>query len=796
MQTNKTFLLILLIGCFLSSPQLVCGQNTALAWATYFGGPDNDYGKAIATDTAGNIYITGITNSVSGIASAGALQTVFGGGATNSGDAFVAKFTSSGNLLWATYFGGSNNEQGIALATDNSGNIYLAGYTSSTVGIATTGAYQSIQAGSDDAFIAKFSSSGSLIWASYYGGTGMDRAYALAVDTGNNVYLAGSTRSSSDIATAGSHQASISSTSADEGFIVKFDSSGSRLWGTYYGGNGGDIVRTLGIDPFNNLLVGGQVTSASTTGIATASAFQSAYAGGMNDGFIAKFTASGALIWSTYYGGSGTDQIRQIIADDSGNIYTAAVTTSSSNIATATVFQSVYGGGQQDGLITRFDSSGQRIWATYYGGSLLDDAASLAYDGSGSLYITGVTVSTQNIATPGIINDTIQVRDAYLTKFTTSGTRLWGTYIGGSDIDVPMSMAYHAGNVYLTGQTNSAGNFATTGSFQSLPGGAGYYDGFLIKINDCPALTPPSAIVGSSFICPGDTVVFSVAPVAGAQSYTWTLPSGWTGTSSVDSICVVAAAGINDTIFVSANYVCGTSAPTALGVTVSAAAAVTALGNLAICSGDSVTLLANTQSVTSWQWLHNGQVIANATDSMLSVQQAGNYTVVTVTNNLCTDTSVADTVIVHPLPQPVISMSGNTLSTGSYTSYQWYHNSAAITGATNQTYTMITITGNYAVEVTDTNGCKAMSADYIPTGIASMNAHPEIGTYPNPVKDVLMIDAPYKVAVTIRSIDGKTLQQLSDVKEVDMSRYAAGLYFIRFIDEKGTMICERKVVKE
>lgn len=795
MQTNKTFLLILLIGCFLSSPQLVSGQNTSLAWATYFGGPDNDYGKAIATDTAGNIYITGITNSVSGIASTGALQTVFGGGATNSGDAFVAKFTPSGSLLWATYFGGSNNEQGLALATDNSGNVYLAGYSSSTVGIATVGAYQSTQGGSDDAFIAKFSSSGSLVWASYYGGTGMDRAYAVTVDTANNVYLAGSTRSSSGIATTGGHQTTISSTGSDEGFIVKFDSTGSRLWATYYGGNGGDIIRSLAVDAANNIVMAGQTTSASTTGIASTGAWQSTYGGSNNDGFIARFSASGQRLWGTYYGGNLADQLYAVNCDDSGHIYVSG-NTKSAAMATLNAYQATFGGGVSDGLLSQFDTLGQLIWSTYYGGSFTDNAVAAIPDNNGHVYLYGQTVSTQGIATPGVINDTLQFRDAYVAKFTTGGGLLWGTYVGGSDDEVPQAMDYFSGNIYLTGQSNSVANFTTPGSYQSTLNGNINYDGFLAKINDCPALISPSAIVGNSFICPGDTVVFSVAPVAAAQSYTWTLPSGWAGSSSTDSIMVVAASGLNDTIFVSANYVCGTSAPVALAVTVSAPAAVMALGNLAICSGDSVTLLANTESVTSWQWLHNGQVIANATDSMLSVQQAGNYTVVTVTNNLCTDTSVADTVIVHSLPQPVISMSGNTLSTGSYITYQWYHNGAAITGATNQTYTMIAITGSYAVEVTDTNGCKAMSADYIPTSIASMNVHPEIRIYPNPVTDVLVIDAPYKVAVTIRSIDGKTLQQLYDVKDVDMSRYASGLYFVRLTNEAGVMICERKLVKE
>src|SRR5690606_23490554 len=132
-------------------------------------------------------------------------------------------------------------------------------------------------------------------------------------------------------------------------------------------------------------------------------------------------------------------------------------------------------------------------------------------------------------------------------------------------------------------------------------------------------------------------------------------------------------AAVTDTLKVQAQYGCGNSAWIALPVTIAPAATLSPAGNLSLCAGDSITLHANTQDVTGWQWLQNGMLIAGENDSLLMVQQAGSYAVIT-TNAACADTSASDTVVVHPLPTPVITRSGNTLTTGNYLSYQWYYN--------------------------------------------------------------------------------------------------------------------------
>ncbi|RYD86415.1 MAG: hypothetical protein EOP50_22430, partial [Sphingobacteriales bacterium] len=240
-------------------------------------------------------------------------------------------------------------------------------------------------------------------------------------------------------------------------------------------------------------------------------------------------------------------------------------------------------------------------------------------------------------------------------------------------------------------------------------------------------------IAGPVFICPDAQATYSIAPVTGALSYTWSLPSGWTGASASDSIQVTPGSG-TDTIRVSANFLCGSSPFQELVVQVSEPAGITPLGSTSFCSGDSLQLLANGDTSITWQWLLNGAPIPNASDSLLTVTQSGIYSVITVRNALCTDTSDGDIIIVHPLPVPLILSNGTALTTAQYDTYQWNHNGSAITGATSQSYTVILATGSYTVTVTDSNGCTATSAPYVISSIGEMKTN-EVSIYPNPAAD-------------------------------------------------------------
>ncbi|MFI5221371.1 MAG: PKD domain-containing protein [Bacteroidia bacterium] len=260
-------------------------SSGSLQWATYFGGNLEDDGFGIATDTNGNIFITGSTTSTTGIATSSAYQTINGGGSI---DGFIAKFSSSGSLQWSTYYGGSGFDGGDGITTDKIGNVLITGTTNSTTGIATIGTHQSSLSGGGDAFITKFNSSGSRLWGSYYGGTNNDGGNGISTDSVGNVYITGSTNSTSGIASLGSYQTLYSGGSTyGDAFIAEFSPSGSRVWSSYYGGSGDEIVTGIIATANGNAFITGYTNS--TLGIATLNSHQSVYGGGIYDAFIGKF---------------------------------------------------------------------------------------------------------------------------------------------------------------------------------------------------------------------------------------------------------------------------------------------------------------------------------------------------------------------------------------------------------------------------------------------------------------------------------------------------------------------------
>jgi hypothetical protein len=421
--------------------------DPTLLWATYYGGTVADYGYSCAVDASDNIYLAGYTTSSTNIASGGHQNTIGG-----SFDAFLVKFNSAGTRQWATYYGGTGFDQSTPCAVDGSGNVYLAGYTSSTTNIASGGHQNTIGGGGDDAFLVKFNSAGTRQWATYYGGTGGDGSYSCAIDASDNVYLAGFTRSTTNIA-AGGHQNTIGG-GGDDAFLVKFNSAGTRQWATYYGGTGSDASNSCAVDASGNVYLAGYTES--TTNIA-AGGHQDTYGSGLRDAFLVKFNSAGTRQWATYYGGTGTDYGYSCAVDGSDNVYLAGFTPSTTNIASGGHQDTIVGG--DDAFLVKFNSAGTRQWATYYGGTGTDYGWSCVVDASDNVYLAGQTQSTTNIASGGH-QDTIGGSvDAFLVKFTgqpclfTSATITQASCTSFTLND----STYTASGTYTQNRTNAAG---------------------------------------------------------------------------------------------------------------------------------------------------------------------------------------------------------------------------------------------------------------------------------------------------------------------------------------------------
>lgn len=252
-------------------------------WGTYYGSTAIDIAHGVATDGAGNVYISGYTSGTSGIASPGAYQTSYGGG---TWDIYLAKFDGSGARQWCTYYGGTGEDVSYALTSDISGNVILTGYTESS-GIASPGAYQTSLASTLDVIITKFDGAGSRQWATYYGGNGSDIANGIIADGAGNVFVTGNTGSTTGIATGDGHQ-----TTAGGGgdlFVAEINNTGSALvYGTYTGGTTNDVGHGLAVDGAGNLYVAGFASS--TTGITTSGAYQTVHGGGSWDALLMNTT--------------------------------------------------------------------------------------------------------------------------------------------------------------------------------------------------------------------------------------------------------------------------------------------------------------------------------------------------------------------------------------------------------------------------------------------------------------------------------------------------------------------------
>lgn len=631
-------------------------HDGSLIWVTYFGGEYDEQALGICTDNNGNIFIAGITDSKTGIATPGCHQPVHGD-TVYGRDGFLAKFNAAGNKIWATYYGGTDQEYLHAVKADANGNIFIAGWTYSLNGISTAGAYQPAYAGGSgpmdmgDGFLARFNNNGNRIWATYYGGASSDNFYGLELDKNNNIYASGGTNSNG-IASPGAFQTTRGGGVSDA-LMVKFDNNGNRIWASYYGGNDEDYSKAITCDNGGNVILSGITMSQS--GISTAGTHQPASGGGIDkrDGFIVKFNPAGNRLWGTYYGSSADEFIHGLNSDINNNIIFCGTTSSDNNIATNNAYQIIgpTALGFWTPFVVKLDNNGNRIWGTYYGygGFGNGDAFGVVTDNAGSVFVCGTTVSPNGIATCNAVQQTLGGNaDMFVAMFSETITPLIVSAFINSDqngsacADTPVNFTA----VALNGGTNPVYqwkvNGINSGTNNAVFAANNLNNGDKISCtvtSNVPCITDPvgnSNIIAVSFIpsvipaisisssfagsiCQGSTVVFKAVPLNGGTSpvYQWEINGIKTGT--------------NDSAFTTANLVNGdvvicelinlnscntiTSAVSnSIAVTVQSAItpAITITSSIAkVCQGKPVTFTAlavNAGNNPVYQWKVNGNI--------------------------------------------------------------------------------------------------------------------------------------------------------------------------------------------
>jgi len=361
-------------------------------------------------------------------------------------------------LVYSSYLGGSGDEYGVGLAVDDDGFAYLAGDTFST-DFPTKGAYQNTFSGGEkDAYVAKFSATGSsLIYSTFIGGSGNDEGEGIRLDSSGRVYVVGIT-SSGDFPTVGAYQGTYGGGAHDAIVFIVSANGSSLAYSTYLGGSGDDMGYAIALDSSKNIYLTGQSAS---TDFPTLNAYQDTFAGGgVNeyDAFVTKIAASGSsLSYSTYIGGNKNETGWGIAVN--GTYAFICGRTSSTDYPTKNEYQTAYGGGEYDAFVTKLSSVGNNlIYSTYLGGTLNDVAWGIDVDSTGCAYTTGTTFST-NFPTNNAYQGTFAGgdRDLFLTKFSSTGTSLtYSTFLGGAESEAGAHiLVNNSGYAYIVGYTSS-----------------------------------------------------------------------------------------------------------------------------------------------------------------------------------------------------------------------------------------------------------------------------------------------------------------------------------------------------
>ncbi|MCB0567342.1 MAG: SBBP repeat-containing protein, partial [Phaeodactylibacter sp.] len=399
------------------------------------GGAGNDKGYAIATDAAGNVYVTG-RFSVS--SSFGNIQLTSAG----SFDVFVVKYDAAGTLLWARRGGGDGNDRGYGITTDVDGNVYVTGWFEDT---AIFGNTQLISTGGEDVFVVKYNAEGEVLWARKGGGALNDRGYAITTDAAGNVHITGTFEGAVAFGST-----MFTSIGYGDVFVVKYDAEGTPLGGQQGSGAGIGFGYAIATDAAGNVFATGFFRGATTFGSTILTSM------GEEDVFVVKYNPEGTLLWAQQGGSDSTDFGRSITTDGAGNVYVTGEFQGSAAFGSALLTSS----GGADVFLIKYDPEGTLLWAQQGGGAGADNSRGITTDMAGNIYTTGGFSETA--AFGSTLLTSAGSEDVFVMKYDAAGTLLWEQREGGAGIDRGYAITTDvSGNVYVTGEFQGTAAFGS-----------------------------------------------------------------------------------------------------------------------------------------------------------------------------------------------------------------------------------------------------------------------------------------------------------------------------------------------
>jgi hypothetical protein len=456
-------------------PTLPLVIDPVLVYSTYLGGAFRadplDVAHAIAVDETGNAYVAGGTDATDFPTTAGAAGATYGG----NDDIFVTKLAASGaSLVYSTYLGGADFDGVADLAIDSLGHAYLTGRTKSFDFPTTPGAYDTSLGGGEDAFVARLDPDGaSLAYSTFVGGSsGPESGHGIAIDPVGRAIVVGVAHASDFPTTANAFDTTFGG--LNDTFVTMLDAGGASLvYSTLLGGSSSDEAWDVAVDAFGYVYVAGQ--SASPNFPTTPGAFDTGL-GGNVDGFVTKLDHSGAaLVYSTYLGGGGQEELQGVAIDGLGEAYVTGHTSSSDFPVTPGAFDTTLTGGT-GGFVTKLNAAGNALaYSTFLGGSDEDSPRAVVVDAAGQAFVMGLTQSSDFPVTPGAFDVAFRGPDAlFVTALTPTGTALvYSTFLAHNAREPLVDPDLWAGGIAVHDNGDA---YVVGGLDGDLPTTAGAYD--------------------------------------------------------------------------------------------------------------------------------------------------------------------------------------------------------------------------------------------------------------------------------------------------------------------------------